>query len=126
MKRPITRVSPARWRTLGNATLALAAVAIIGFTTITPAKADDDDWRYRRGWHEREWREQGWRERREHWRPGFSFYYSYPSYSYYSYPSYSYYSYPSYSYYSYPSYSYYAYPSYGYYGGSDYGYDDSH
>jgi len=47
-----TRISQPRWRTLGSMALAIAAVTVIGFTTITPAKADDDDWRYRREWRE--------------------------------------------------------------------------
>ncbi len=104
MNRPNSRNSTSRWRALGTATLTLAAVAVIGFTSIAPARADGDDWRYRGGWHGRDWREH--RERPS----GFSFSYSYPSYSYT---------------YVYPSYGYYSYPSYGYYGGSDYGYDDS-
>jgi len=82
MNRPITRISPARWRALGDATLALAAVAVIGFTSIAPARAGYDDWRYRQGWHH---------HHRDHWRPyGYGYSYSYPSYSYgysYSYPS---------------------------------------
>jgi hypothetical protein len=69
--------------------MAIAAVAVIGFTTIAPAKADDDDWRYRRGWHEREWREHAWREhRREEWRdrhPSAGFYFYTPAPSYYGY-----------------------------------------
>jgi hypothetical protein len=113
MNRPEKGNSMPRWRALGATTLASAAIAVIGVTSIAPAKADDDDWRYRGGWHHREWR-----EHREHWRPyGFGFSYSYPSYSYtYTYP------YGSYGY----GYYYYAYPSYDYYyGGSDYGYDQS-
>jgi hypothetical protein len=109
MAHPKTRIS--RWRTAGSIALATVAVAIIGFTTIAPAKADYDDWRWRR-WHQREWREH------HRYRPSYSYSYGYyysPSYSYY--PSYSY---PSYDYYSYPSYSYY-YP----YGSSDYGYEYS-
>ena len=108
MAHPETRIS--RWRTAGSIALATAAVAIIGFTTAAPAKADYDDWRWRRSWHQHEWR--------EHHRYRSYGYYSSPSYSYYSYyPSYSY---PSYGYgYSYPSYSYYPY------GGSDYGYEYS-
>ncbi len=106
MNHPKSRNSISRWRALGTATLALAAVAVIGFMSIAPARADGDDWRYRGGWHGREWREHNRRERPN----GFSFSYSYPSYSYT---------------YAYPSYGYYSYPSYGYYGGSDYGYDDS-
>jgi len=107
MAHPKTRIS--RWRTAGSIALATVAVAIIGFTTVAPAKADYDDWRWRR-WHQREWREH------HRYRPSYSYgYYYSPSYSYY--PSYSY---PSYEYYSYPSYSYY-YP----YGSSDYGYEYS-
>ena len=101
MKRSHTRASPRRWRTVGSAALALAAVAIIGFTTVAPAKADYDDWRWRRNWHEREWRERDWRE---HHRHAYGYFYSYPSYSY---RSYGYYSYPSYGYsYPYGGYSY--------------------
>ena len=108
MAHPETRIS--RWRTAGSIALATAAVAFIGFTTVAPAKADYDDWRWRHSWHQHEWR--------EHHRYRSYGYYSSPSYSYYSYyPSYSY---PSYGYgYSYPSYSYYPY------GGSDYGYEYS-
>jgi hypothetical protein len=90
MERPDTRMTQSRWRRFGGMTLAAAAVAIIGFTTIAPAKADDDDWRYRRGWHERE-RHQEWRERREEWRerPYARFYYSVPQpYGYYEYQYY--------------------------------------
>src|SRR5262249_23839267 len=114
-----TRNSTPRWRAVGSAALALAAVAVIGFTTISPAKSDYYDWRYRR---------HTWRH--DYSRPcGLGSPSSYPPYSYgsgyYPSPSYGYYgSYPSYSYYSYPSYRYYSYPSYGYYyGSSDYGYD---
>lgn len=88
MIHPETRHSTSRWRTLGNMAMAMAAVAVIGFTSIAPAKANDDDWRYRRGWHEREWRERAWREhRREEWRdrhPYAGFYYS-PGYYQYGY-----------------------------------------
>lgn len=83
MIHPETRHSTSRWRTLGNMAMAMAAVAVIGFTSIAPAKANDDDWRYRRGWHEREWRE----HRREEWRdrhPYAGFYYS-PGYYQYGY-----------------------------------------
>lgn len=89
MKRPETRISLPRWRTLGGMALAVATVAIIGAATVTPAKADGDDWRYRRGWHEREWREHNWRERREDWRerhPTAGFYFYSPGpYGYYQY-----------------------------------------
>jgi len=95
-------------RTLGRMALAAAAIAVIGFTTVAPAKADYDDWRWRRNGHEREWREREWREHHRHRAWGYS-YYSYYSY----YPSYRYPSY-GYGYYSYPSYGYYPY-SYGYY-----------
>jgi hypothetical protein len=50
----------------GSVALATVAVAIIGFTTVAPAKADYDDWRWRRNWHEREWRERDWREHHRH------------------------------------------------------------
>ncbi len=84
MRQPETRIPQPRWRSLGSMALAIAAVTVIGFTTVTPAKADDDDWRYRRGWHEREWRGD-WRERREesreqHPRAGFYFNYG-PTYT---------------------------------------------
>jgi hypothetical protein len=93
-----------RWRSLGSAALAVATVVAIGFTTVTPAKAD--------------WRRDGWRDR-----PAVTFSFGVPVY-------YGYYSYPAYGYYSYPAYSYspyYSYPAYGYYsyGSSDYGYDYS-
>jgi hypothetical protein len=39
------RGSPARWRTIGGMAMTVAAVALIGFTTIAPARADYDDWR---------------------------------------------------------------------------------
>ena len=82
----------------GSMVLAIATVSVIGFTTITPAKAEGDEWRDRGGWHEREWQQHDWRERqewREYHRP-YAYSYSYPSYSYsYSYPSYSYYPYPN-------------------------------
>ncbi len=77
MNRPEARISKPRWRALGSATLALAAVTIIGLTSIAPARANDNDWRYRRGWHEREWREhrEGWREHR----PSLGFYFNSPA-----------------------------------------------
>jgi hypothetical protein len=62
-----TRNTQSRWRAFGSMALAAAAVAIIGFTSIAPARADDDDWAYRRGWGDRE-RHEEWRERREEWR----------------------------------------------------------
>jgi len=83
------RTTQTRWRAFGSMALAAAAVAVIGFTSVAPAKADDDDWGYRRGWREREWREHNWRERREEWRerhPYAGFYYSAPQpYGYYEY-----------------------------------------
>ena len=66
MKRSDMRVSQARWRTLCSASLAVAAVAVIGFTTVAPARADYDDWRAHQEWREHRAREE-WRERRE-WR----------------------------------------------------------
>ncbi len=84
MNRPKTRNSMPRWRALGNTTLAIAAVAVIGLMSIAPARADNDDWRYRRDWREREWR-----EHREY-RPTFGLYFSSPSpYGYYQ-PYYQY------------------------------------
>ena len=88
MTRPNTRNSTSRWRALGSMAMAMAAVAVIGFTSIAPAKADDDDWRYRRAWHEREWREHA---RREEWREHHSragIYFSTPGYSDYGYTYY--------------------------------------
>jgi len=73
-----TRLRQPRWRTLSGVALATVVVAIIGFTTVAPAKADYDDWRWRRNWHERQWREREWREHHRH------------AYGYYSYPSYGY------------------------------------
>jgi hypothetical protein len=88
MTRPETRNSKSRWRALGSMAMAIAAVAVIGLTSIAPAKADDDDWRYRRAWHDREGREHAWREyRRDEWRerhPYTGFYYS-PGYYQYGY-----------------------------------------
>ena len=86
-----TRVPNLRWNALGKAAAMIGVAAIIGFTAVSPAKADYD------GHH---WRDRGWRERREErherQRPyGFGFYYSYPPYGYYSYPSYGYYPYGS-------------------------------
>lgn len=81
MKRTDMRLSQRRWRALGSAALGVAAVAVIGLTTVTPAKADS-----------------------------FGFSIGGPAYGYYPYPAYSYgyspyYSYPAYSY-GYPAYSY--------------------
>jgi hypothetical protein len=77
-----------RWRTILGTGLALAGVAIIGATTIAPAKADYDDWRWHREWREHRAREE-WRERREEWRedhPRAGIYFSYPApYVYYEY-----------------------------------------
>ena len=64
MKRSHMRTSPRRWRTIGSAALALAAVAVIGFTTVAPARADYDDWRAHNEWREHRAREE-WRERRD-------------------------------------------------------------
>jgi len=86
MRRPDTRRTQSRWRALGSTALAAAAIAVIGFTSIAPAKADDDDWRYR-GWHPRreEWREHRREEWREH-RPSTGFYLYAPApYGYYQY-----------------------------------------
>ena len=75
MKRP-------QLRALGSMAMAFAAVAIVGITSIAPAKADDDDWRYRREWREHHERE-AWQERRhEEWRrehPRAGIYFSYPA-----------------------------------------------
>ncbi|HKF70217.1 MAG TPA: hypothetical protein VKB68_00595 [Stellaceae bacterium] len=92
MKRSDKQISRPWWRTLSSAALAAAAVAVIGFSTVTPVKAAD-------------------------WGVGFSF--GAPAYGYYpyaySYPAY----YPSYGYYPYYGGYYYGgyYPSY-YYGPS--------
>ena len=82
MKRSHMGVSQPRWRALGSTAMAFAAVAIVGMTSVAPAKADDDHWSNRREWredHEREaWRDrrdEGWR--REHPRAGI--YFSYPA-----------------------------------------------
>ncbi len=88
MTRPETRDSTNRWRTLGSMAFAVAAVAAIGFSSIAPAKADDDDWRYRGDWHERAWREH---VRRDEWRehhPRAGVYFSTPGYYDYSYSYY--------------------------------------
>lgn len=87
MRRLETQRTQSRWRTLGSTALAAAAIAVIGFTSIAPAKADADDWRYRGGWRERR---EDWREhRREEWRerqPSTGFYIYAPSpYGYYQY-----------------------------------------
>ena len=66
MKRSDMRVSQPRWRTLCSAALAVASVAVIGFTTLAPARADYGDWRAHNEWREHRAREE-WRERRE-WR----------------------------------------------------------
>ena len=65
MRRSDMRVSQP-WRTLGSAALAAAAVAVIGFTTVTPARAYADDWRAHNAWREHRDREE-WPEHRE-WR----------------------------------------------------------
>jgi len=86
MRRPDTRTRQSRWRALGSTALAAVAIAVIGFTSVAPAKADDDDWRYRGG-HER--REEWCEHRREEWRehhPSTGFYFSAPvPYGYYQY-----------------------------------------
>ena len=53
-----------------------AAAGVVAVTAVmaaaTPARAHDDDWRWRRHeWREHEWREHEWREherREHHWR----------------------------------------------------------
>lgn len=67
MKRPDTRNTQSRWRAFGSMALAAMALAVIGFASVAPAKADDDDWAYRQGWRDRE-RHEEWRARREEWR----------------------------------------------------------
>ena len=79
MNRSDMRVSQPRWRTLGSAALAVAAVAIIGLTTVTPAKAD-----WRDDWH------------RHHDGVSFGFSIGTPGYGYYPYPAYA--GYPAYGY----------------------------
>ena len=88
MKRSDMRVSQPRWRTLGSAALAVAAVAVIGLTTVTPAKAD-----WRDDWH------------RHHDGVGFGFSIGTPGYGYYPSPAYPAYGYPYYygGYYPYDS-----------------------
>jgi hypothetical protein len=78
MEHSTKRSSRFRWRSLGSAALAMAAVAAIGFTTVTPAKAD---WR-RDDWH-------------RHGGVAFGFSIGTPGYGYYPYPAYPY-SYPYY------------------------------
>ena len=73
------RSSRSRWGSLGSATLAMAAVAVIGLTTVTPAKAD--------------WRRDGWHDRGG---VGFGFSVGTPGYGYYPYPAYPAYGYPYY------------------------------
>lgn len=85
MKRDTTRVSGSRWRYLGRAALALAAVTVIGATSIAPAKAD--------------WRDRGWHH---HGGVGFGFSIGAPGYGYYPYPAYP--AYPAYYGYGYPYY----------------------
>jgi hypothetical protein len=89
------RSSGARWRAIGGMAMAVAAVAVVGFTTVTPARADYDDWRPHQEWREHREREE-WRERRE-WReehPRAGIYFSVPA------PSVYYYSPPTVYYYS--------------------------
>ena len=81
MKRKDLDQGLSRWRTALATGMALAAVTIIGVTTIAPSKADDDDWRWRREWREHRAREE-WRERRREWReehPRAGIYFSYPA-----------------------------------------------
>ena len=87
MKYPDTRTTQSRWRAFSGMALTAAAVAVIGFTAVAPAKADDEDWRYRRGWHERE-RHEEWRQRyewREHRPYAGVYFYSPQPYGYYEY-----------------------------------------
>ena len=72
MKRSHMQASPRRWRAVGSAALALAAVAVIGLTTVTPAKAD-----WRDDWH------------RHHDGVGFGLSIGTPGYGYYPYPAYA-------------------------------------
>jgi hypothetical protein len=83
MNRSDTRVSTSRWRTLGSAAIGLVAVAAIGVSSITPAKADRDDWHHHGG-------------------VGFGFSIGTPGYGYYPYPAYP--AYPAYYYYGDPYY----------------------
>ena len=79
MKCSDMRVAQPRWRSLGSAALAVAAVAVIGLTNVTPAKADwRDDWY------------------RHHDGVGFGFSIGTPGYGYYPYPTYR--GYPAYGY----------------------------
>ena len=88
MEQSNKRSSRSRWRSLGGAALAMAAVAAIGLTTVTPAKAD-----WRDDWH------------RHHDGMGFAFSIGTPGYGYYPYPAYTPYGYPYYygGYYPYDS-----------------------
>jgi hypothetical protein len=93
MNRSDTRVSRSRWRALGrSAALGLAAMAVIGLSSITPAKADHD-WHHHGGG------------------VGFGFSIGAPGYGYYPYPAYP--SYPAYPAYYYGGYPYYYGPAYG-------------
>ena len=80
MNRSDTRVSRSRWRALGSAALGLATVAVIGVSSITPAKADGRE----HDWH-------------NHGGVGFGFSVGTPGYAYYPYyPAYP--AYPAYYY----------------------------
>jgi hypothetical protein len=72
MKRSDTPVSQPRWCNLRSAALVVAAVAVIGLTTMTPAKAD-----WRDDWH------------RNHDGVGFGFAIGTPGYGYYPHPAYA-------------------------------------
>ena len=91
MKRSDMRVSQARWRALGSAALAAVAIAVIGSTTVAPARADYDDWRQHNEWREHREREE-WREHRErredHPRAGVYFNFGTPQPGYYEYDRY--------------------------------------
>ena len=80
MERSNKRSLQPRWRRLGGTALAMAAVAMIGFATVTPAKAD--------------WRRDDWG--RHHDGVGFGFSVGAPAYGYYPYPAYPAYGYPYY------------------------------
>ena len=91
MKHRDRRNTQSPWRAFGGMALAATTVAVIGLTSIAPAKADDYDWRWHRGWRDRE-RHEEWRERREwrrEYRPYAGIYYYGPApYGYYEYPYY--------------------------------------
>jgi hypothetical protein len=102
MEHSMKRSSRSRWRSLGSAALGVAAVAVMGLTTVAPAKADwrRDDWHHNGG-------------------VGFGVSIGGPAYGYYPYPAY-----PAYPAYSYPYYG--GYYSPYYYGGPSVSFNFGH